>query len=84
MKHLVITIGCEYGAKGNAIGRKIAQDLGIKTLFWQKYGYFVNSLNAGNFLPNVIDIAFTMCYNSVTLRAESDASGAAQKQEIML
>ena len=30
MKHLVITIGCEYGAKGNAIGRKIAQDLGIK------------------------------------------------------
>ena len=44
----------------------------------------MNSLNAGNFLPNVIDIAFTMCYNSVTLRAESDASGAAQKQEIML
>lgn len=30
MKHLVITIGCEYGAKGNAIGRKIAEDLGIK------------------------------------------------------
>ena len=30
MKHLVITIGCEYGAKGNAIGKKIAQDLGIK------------------------------------------------------
>ena len=29
MKHLVITIGCEYGAKGNAIGRKIAEDLGI-------------------------------------------------------
>ena len=22
MRHLVITIGCEYGAKGNAIGRK--------------------------------------------------------------
>ncbi len=65
-------------------GLCLAQDLGIKTLFWQKYGYFVNSLNAGNFLPNVIDIAFTMCYNSVTLRAESDASGAAQKQEIML
>ena len=30
MKHMVITIGCEYGAKGNAIGKKIAQDLGIK------------------------------------------------------
>lgn len=30
MGHLVITIGCEYGAKGNAIGRKIAEDLGIK------------------------------------------------------
>ena len=30
MKYLVITIGCEYGAKGNAIGKKIAQDLGIK------------------------------------------------------
>ncbi len=30
MEHLVITIGCEYGAKGNAIGKKIAQDLGIK------------------------------------------------------
>ena len=30
MKHLVITIGCEYGAKGNAIGKKIAQDMGIK------------------------------------------------------
>ena len=30
MRHLVITIGCEYGAKGNAIGRKIAEDLNIK------------------------------------------------------
>lgn len=30
MKHFVITIGCEYGAKGNAIGRKIAKDLGIR------------------------------------------------------
>lgn len=29
MQHYVITIGCEYGAKGNAIGRKIAEDLGI-------------------------------------------------------
>lgn len=25
----MITIGCEYGAKGNAIGRKIGEDLGI-------------------------------------------------------
>lgn len=30
MKHLVITIGCEYGAKGNIIGKKVAEDLGIK------------------------------------------------------
>ena len=30
MEHLVITIGCEYGAKGNMIGRKVAKDLGIK------------------------------------------------------
>ena len=30
MAHLVITIGCEYGAKGNQIGRKVAEDLGIK------------------------------------------------------
>ena len=30
MAHLVITIGCEYGAKGNRIGRKVASDLGIK------------------------------------------------------
>ena len=30
MRHLVITIGCEYGAKGNAIGRKIAEDHNIK------------------------------------------------------
>jgi cytidylate kinase len=29
MEHFVITIGCEYGAKGNAIGKKIAQDLGV-------------------------------------------------------
>lgn len=29
MQNFVITIGCEYGAKGNAIGRKIAEDLGI-------------------------------------------------------
>ena len=28
--HLVITIGCEYGAKGNQIGKKVAEDLGIK------------------------------------------------------
>lgn len=30
MKHLIITIGCEYGAKGNAIGKKVAEDLKIK------------------------------------------------------
>ena len=30
MAHLVITIGCEYGAKGNMIGKKVAEDLGIK------------------------------------------------------
>ena len=29
MQHFVITIGCEYGAKGNAIGKKIAEDLKI-------------------------------------------------------
>lgn len=29
MQHFVITIGCEYGAKGNAIGKKIAEDLGV-------------------------------------------------------
>ena len=26
MGHLVITIGCEYGAKGNQIGKKVADD----------------------------------------------------------
>ena len=30
MDHLVITIGCEYGAKGNAIGKKVAERLGMK------------------------------------------------------
>ena len=30
MKHLIISIGCEYGAKGNAIGKKVAEDLKIK------------------------------------------------------
>lgn len=30
MAHLVITIGCEYGAKGNQIGKKVADNLGIK------------------------------------------------------
>ncbi len=30
MKQFVIAIGCEYGAKGNAIGRKVAEDLGVK------------------------------------------------------
>lgn len=29
MGHFVITIGCEYGAKGNAIAKKVAEDLGI-------------------------------------------------------
>lgn len=29
MDHFVITIGCEYGAKGNMIAQKIAKDLGI-------------------------------------------------------
>ncbi|MDD7403874.1 MAG: cytidylate kinase-like family protein [Butyribacter sp.] len=29
MGHFIITIGCEYGAKGNAIGKKIAKDMGI-------------------------------------------------------
>ena len=30
MKHMGITIGCEYGARGNAVGRKVAEDLGIR------------------------------------------------------
>ncbi len=30
MKHQVITIGCEYGAKGNAIGKRVAELLKIK------------------------------------------------------
>ena len=30
MKHMIITIGCEYGARGNAVGRKVAEDLGIR------------------------------------------------------
>ena len=30
MKHMVTTIGCEYGARGNAVGRKVAEDLGIR------------------------------------------------------
>lgn len=30
MKHQVITIGCEYGAKGNAVGKRVAELLGIK------------------------------------------------------
>ena len=30
MAHLVITIGCEYGAKGNQIGRRVAEDLGTR------------------------------------------------------
>ena len=30
MKHMVITIGCEYGARGNAVGRKVAEDLGMR------------------------------------------------------
>ena len=34
MQHFVITIGCEYGAKGNAIGKKIAEDL--KILFYNR------------------------------------------------
>ena len=36
MAHLVITIGCEYGAKGNMIGRKVAKDLGIETYTFEK------------------------------------------------
>ena len=30
MKNLIITIGWEYGAKGNAIGKRVARDLGYK------------------------------------------------------
>ncbi len=30
MKNYVITIGCEYGAKGNYIGRQVAKALGIR------------------------------------------------------
>lgn len=30
MANMVITIGCEYGAKGNQIGKKIAERMGIK------------------------------------------------------
>ena len=36
--HLVITIGCEYGAKGNQIGKKVAKDLGIKLDVYKRQG----------------------------------------------
>ena len=32
MAHLVITIGCEYGAKGNQIGKKVGQRPGNQIL----------------------------------------------------
>ncbi len=32
MEHLVITIGCEYGAKGNQIGKKVATGFGHQVL----------------------------------------------------
>lgn len=30
MSNMIITIGCEYGAKGNAIGAEVAKDLGLQ------------------------------------------------------
>lgn len=43
----------------------------------------MNSLNSPDFPPIMIDIDLSMCYNSVTLRAEFGVIRAAQIQEIM-
>ena len=71
MSHLVITIGCEYGAKGNQIGKQIAEDLGFK--FYDR-----NTVDA------IIHEVGLLCFFSLNLRIRPFSTFDALRPRILL
>ena len=77
MKHLVITIGCEYGAKGNAIGKKIAQDLGIKFYDRDLVDEIIKEVGIPTDIMDRVEEGGTIAGKG----AQGDVTAAGQRQE---
>lgn len=66
MKHMVITIGCEYGAGGPEIGKMLAQALGIEYYDRDLVDKIVNDLDVDKELVEKADKATNVPYTFET------------------
>lgn len=65
MQHFVITIGCEYGAKGNAIGKKIAKDLGIPVYDRETVDAIINEVGISQDIMDKVESGLTIAGKGV-------------------
>ena len=79
MGHLVITIGCEYGAKGNAIGRKIAEDLGIKFYDRELVDQIIEEVGIPKDIMNRVEEGGTIAGKG----AEGDVRGSLDRKSVV-
>ncbi|MGN0407528.1 MAG: cytidylate kinase-like family protein [Bacteroides sp.] len=74
MKPLVITIGCEYGARGNSIGRKIAEDLGMKFYGRDIVDEIINEVGIPNEIMDKVESGVTIAGKGVRGQERGDFS----------
>ncbi len=74
MKPLVITIGCEYGARGNSIGRKIAEDLGMKFYGRDIVDEIINEVGIPNEIMDKVESGVTIAGKGVQGQERGDFS----------
>lgn len=65
MQRFVITIGCEYGAKGNAIGKKIAEDLGIPVYDRETVDAIINEVGIPQDIMDKVESGLTIAGKGV-------------------
>lgn len=81
MKHLVITFGCEYGAKGNAIGKKVAEDLGIKFYNRELVDEIIDEVGIPQDIMNKVEEGITIAGKGVQGQERGDFSKYADLTE---
>lgn len=74
MKPLVITIGCEYGARGNSIGRKIAEDLGMKFYGRNLVDEIISEVGIPNEIMDKVESGVTIAGKGVQGQERGDFS----------
>ncbi|MDO5382105.1 MAG: cytidylate kinase-like family protein [Eubacteriales bacterium] len=74
MKPLVITIGCEYGARGNSIGKKIAEDLGIRFYGRDLVDEIISEVGIPNEIMDKVESGVTIAGKGVQGQERGDFS----------